>query len=168
MSTIGDFEDVRERPVPSVLRGFSAPVRLRMERSREELAFLLGCDSDPFNRWDAGQELAQELLLDLAYDAAAGRELHLDPLFAQAIGRVLADTRLDGSIKSLMLILPGERQLGAHPHHHPRRLAQVRGDRRAGEALFGAHIGRAGRARAPIRTGPGARRPRPTSRCRAT
>jgi len=106
------FEKVDEEPVPSVLRGFSAPVKLQMERSREELAFLLAHDSDPFNRWDAGQELAQALLLDLAREAAAGRDLRLDPLFTQAFGRVLADPALDGSIKSLTLLLPGERHLG--------------------------------------------------------
>ena len=56
------FSGLAERPIPSVLRNFSAPVRLRMQRSREELAFLMAHDSDPFNRWDAGQRLVTNLL----------------------------------------------------------------------------------------------------------
>ena len=50
-----------------------------------ELAFLLAHDTDPFHRWDAGQSLAQEICLELAADAAAGRELRLDPAFADAV-----------------------------------------------------------------------------------
>jgi aminopeptidase N len=106
------FEGIAERPVPSLLRGFSAPVRLVTPRSRAELAFLFAHDSDPFSRWDAGQSLAQELLLELAADAAAGRPLALDPEYAAAIGRVLDDPALDGSLRALMLGLPNLRVLG--------------------------------------------------------
>ena len=106
------FEEIAERPVPSLLRGFSAPVRLVTPRSRTELAFLFAHDSDPFSRWDAGQSLAQELLLELAADAAAGRPLALDPEYAAAIGRVLDDPALDGSLRALMLSLPNLRVLG--------------------------------------------------------
>jgi aminopeptidase N len=106
------FEAIAERPVPSLLRGFSAPVRLEMQRSRAELAFLFAHDSDPVSRWDAGQTLAQELLLELAADAAAGRALALDPEFSAAIGRVLDDAALDGSLRALMLALPSLRVLG--------------------------------------------------------
>jgi aminopeptidase N len=63
------FEDVPAPPVASLFRGFSAPVKLEMERAPGELAFLLAHDPDPFSRWDAGQALAQELLLGLAADA---------------------------------------------------------------------------------------------------
>jgi aminopeptidase N len=106
------FEGIAERPVPSLLRGFSAPVRLVTQRSRSELAFLFAHDSDPFSRWDAGQALAQDLLLALAADAAAGRPLALDPEYAAAIGRVLDDPALDGSLRALMLGLPNLRVLG--------------------------------------------------------
>ena len=106
------FTGVDAPPVPSLLRGFSAPVRLRVARDRSELAFLMAHDSDPFNRWDAGQELAQGLLLQLAHDAAAGRSLALDPLFAQAFGRLLSDPALDGSLCALALTLPSERLVG--------------------------------------------------------
>jgi aminopeptidase N len=106
------FEGIEAAPVPSLLRNFSAPVKLRVERDRAELAFLMGCDSDPFNRWDAGQELAQGLLLELTADAAAGRPLALDPLFVEAFGRLLIDQNLDGSLRALALTLPSERLLG--------------------------------------------------------
>ena len=105
------FTGISERPVPSVLRGFSAPVRLKLERSREELAFLMGNDSDAFNRWDAGQTLALGVLLELCEATAAGRELTLDPAFAEAFGKILADPSLDGSLKAQALGLPAEQQL---------------------------------------------------------
>jgi aminopeptidase N len=106
------FTGIAAPPVPSLLRGFSAPVRLRVARERSELAFLMARDSDPFNRWDAGQELAQGLLLQLADDAAAGCTLALDPLFVQAFGRLLVDPELDGSLCALALTLPSERLVG--------------------------------------------------------
>jgi aminopeptidase N len=102
------FEDVPSAPVPSLLRGFSAPVRLTLKRDREDLAFLLARDTDPVTRWDAGQELAMQILIGLAADVAAGRALALDPLFASAFGGVLKDASLDGSMKALALALPGE------------------------------------------------------------
>ncbi len=106
------FTDVPEPPVPSLFRGFSAPVRLEMERGLEELAFLTAHDSDPFNRWDAGQELAKRVILDGIATRKAGGKLELDPLFREAFGKVLEDTSLDGSMQSLALTLPNELLLG--------------------------------------------------------
>ena len=106
------FGGVDARPVASVLRDFSAPVRLRMARERDELAFLMAHDSDSFSRWDAGQELAKGLLLSLVADVEAGRTLELDPLFVEAFGRVLEDERLDDSLRALALTLPAEKVLG--------------------------------------------------------
>ena len=106
------FVGVRSRPVPSLLRHFSAPVKLDVERSREELAFLMGHDSDPFNRWDAGQQLGKTMLLELVSERAAGREMKVDPLFVEAFGRILANDDLDGSLKAQALVLPSERELG--------------------------------------------------------
>ena len=106
------FADVPEHPVPSLLRGFSAPVKLAMERGRSELAFLMAHDTDTFNRWDAGQTLATRILLDLASDHAAGRELALDPDYITAFRRILLDPAIDGSLKALALTLPDEIYLG--------------------------------------------------------
>jgi aminopeptidase N len=105
------FQDVPVRPVPSLLRGFSAPVKLRAPLDGRDLAFLMGHDCDAFNRWEAGQQLATQMLLALAEEAAAGRELSLDPDFSEAFGRVIEDESLDGSLKALALTLPDERVL---------------------------------------------------------
>ena len=101
------FSGLKERPVASVLRGFSAPVKLVLHRDRAELAFLMGHDTDSFSRWDAGQELSRLLLLEMAQ--TGGREL--DPVFVEAWGKVLADPELDGSLKALALALPSEIKL---------------------------------------------------------
>ncbi len=66
------FTDVAEKPVPSLLRNFSAPVILDFEASSAELAFLMAHDSDPFNRWEAGQRLAMRQLRALTRKAQAG------------------------------------------------------------------------------------------------
>ncbi len=107
-----DFEGIGEPPIPSLLRGFSAPVRFKIARSRDELAFLMGRDSDAFSRWDAGERLATDLLLELAGAAAQGEAMVLDSQYSEAFGRVLADPDLDGSLKSLALTLPSEKVLG--------------------------------------------------------
>jgi aminopeptidase N len=103
------FEGIDHEPVPSVLRGFSAPVRLEMDRTKESLAFLMAHDDDPVNRWDAGQQLALELLVSAAETIAGGRVPELDPQFSDAWARVLNDSALDGSLRALALTLPGER-----------------------------------------------------------
>ncbi|HEY8379549.1 MAG TPA: aminopeptidase N, partial [Nannocystis sp.] len=108
------FVGVDVPPVPSLLRNFSAPVELEVERDDDQLALLMARDPDPFSRWDAGQELGRRVLLRLAADAAAGRPLALDPRLVDACAKILADERLDGSIKALMLTLPSEQILGQH------------------------------------------------------
>jgi aminopeptidase N len=102
------FEDVDEPPVLSLGRGFSAPVRFEVERSLDELAFLLAHDTDAFNRWEAGQELGKRTLLALVSDLRSGRELSIEPKLVDAFAKVIDDETLDGSIKSLMLSLPSE------------------------------------------------------------
>jgi len=106
------FSPVEAPPVPSLLRGFSAPVLLRMRRTPEALAFQMAHDSDAFNRWDAGQTLASELLESLAADVAAGGAPALPEIFSDAFGRLLEDESLDGSLRALALTLPGEKQVG--------------------------------------------------------
>ncbi len=105
------FENVRERPVLSIARGFSAPIKLDMERSHEDLAFLMANDSDPFNRWEAGQTFAKDVLLGLVRRVLEGQALEMDPALVHAFRRILSDTSLDGSIKALTLSLPSEELL---------------------------------------------------------
>lgn len=97
------FENVSEKPVLSLLRDFSAPVRLNYAYSDEELLFLLAHDSDPFSRWEAGFKLATERLLDPSIDDAS---------FIEALRNVLRDKKLDPAFKSMVLAMPAEGELG--------------------------------------------------------
>ena len=105
------FEGVEQPPVASLGRGFSAPIRLDVDRSADELAFLMAHDTDAFSRWEAGQELSKLVLLKLVGDARAGRDLEVDAKLVDAFGKVLRDPSLDGSIKALTLTLPSEELL---------------------------------------------------------
>ncbi|BCW89886.1 Aminopeptidase N [Alphaproteobacteria bacterium SO-S41] len=100
------FVHVAERPVPSIARGFSAPVKVEIALSREDRAFLMGRDGDLFNRWEAGQQYAQMHLLELTAAAAAGTALTPDAALIDAYGRVLADADRDPAFAALALTLP--------------------------------------------------------------
>ncbi|MEO5333273.1 MAG: aminopeptidase N [Magnetococcus sp. YQC-5] len=113
------FTDIRSAPIPSVLRGFSAPVKIRAPFSDADLAFLWGADGDSFNRWDAGQELATRVLLQAAQNGA-DQEIKLPSLFLRAFSATLEDTRLDPALSALALALPGlnllvEKMVNADP-----------------------------------------------------
>ena len=105
------FEGLKAQPVVSVLRGFSAPVKLVMERSLEELAFLLSHDSDTFNRWEAGQQLAGQIIAGLIADVQNGRALLINPIIIEAFKQVMAQAWDDLSYFSLLLSLPSETYL---------------------------------------------------------
>ncbi|HEV3106406.1 MAG TPA: aminopeptidase N [Trinickia sp.] len=105
------FVDVKETPLPSLLRNFSAPVIVEYDYTNDELAFLLAHDSDPFNRWEAGQRLATRELLALAGRAAAGEPLSLDHSVVAAFARVLTDETLSPAFRELALMLPSESYL---------------------------------------------------------
>ena len=102
------FTSVPEAPILSAGRGFSAPIKLELERSLEDLAFLLAHDTDPFSRWEAGQQLSQRVLLDLVARTGQSTWPALDSRLVEAFRDVLRDPSLDGSIKSLALTLPSE------------------------------------------------------------
>ncbi len=108
------FEDIPAAPVPSLLRGFSAPVLLEFDYRDEELTHLLAHDSDPFNRWEAGQRLAGRLLLGGAQAIAAGTRAHWPARFAEAADRVLAGALagdIDPAFAAEALTLPSEATL---------------------------------------------------------
>ncbi len=105
------FVDVAEKPLPSLLRNFSAPVIVEYDYTADELAFLLAHDSDPFNRWEAGQRLATRELLALAGRAATGVPLQLDDSVVAAFARVLTDESLSPAFRELALMLPSEAYL---------------------------------------------------------
>jgi aminopeptidase N len=108
------FADVAAPPVVSLLRGFTAPIKLRFDRTTDELAFLMAHDADPFARWDAAQTLAEATLTALVRERAAGRPMQIDPRFVAAFGRIIGDRALDGSLRAAMLVLPDERVLAQH------------------------------------------------------
>lgn len=101
------FEEVAAPPVPSLLRGFSAPVRLA-GMPRERLRFLAVHDSDPFVRWDSGQQYATALILDLVAQYRAGTPLSFDEALAEAVRATLAGAEADPAFAAEALALPGE------------------------------------------------------------
>ncbi len=101
------FVNVPGKPVPSLLRGFSAPVYLETDLGHEELSFLMSHDTDSFNRWEAGQQLATDLLLGYVSDLQAGRELEDAPVLFDAYDKVLTDEKLDPALAAQALMLPG-------------------------------------------------------------
>lgn len=105
------FVDIAEHPLPSLLRGFSAPVKLSFPYNRDQLMFLMQHDSDGFNRWDAGQQLAVQVLQELIAQHQQGQALVMDERLVTALGTVLADDSLDQAMVAEMLSLPGEAYL---------------------------------------------------------
>ncbi len=102
------FVDVPAPPVPSLLRGFSAPVKLK-GISLDRLKFLAVHDTEPFARWEAGQQVAARLLLDrIAADQRGDPPAPLDPDLAAALRRTLADGERDPAFAAEALTLPSE------------------------------------------------------------
>ncbi|MFZ5964612.1 aminopeptidase N [Thalassococcus sp. BH17M4-6] len=106
-----EFTGLSSKPVASILRGFSAPVVLERDSSREERAFLLAHDTDPFCRWEAGNALARDGLLAMITDGAAPDTAWLDGLET-----LLRDSALDPDFRASMLDLPGQSELAQALH----------------------------------------------------
>ena len=103
------FTDLDTEPVPSLLRGFSAPVVLDCDYSDTQLLTLLAHDNDPFNRWEAGQRLALKLALQFIQGQAHPAESQvLDAAYIDAMRSVLRHPTLDAAFKELVLTLPAE------------------------------------------------------------
>ncbi|MGQ7275921.1 aminopeptidase N [Marinobacter sp. V034] len=102
------FEGLNARPVPSLLRGFSAPVKVKYPWTRDQLLFLMTYDSDGFNRWDAGQRLTVDIIQSLM---DSPQETVVDPRLVTAFRHLLSDSRLDQALVTKMLQLPTEAYL---------------------------------------------------------
>ena len=100
------FTGIAERPIPSLNRGFSAPIKLGLPIEAEDLRFLAAHDSDPFNRWQAVQSLAMTLLKANVAALRAGTALRDDDGLMAALGAVLKDTALEPAFVALMLLPP--------------------------------------------------------------
>jgi len=105
------FKGLSEKPVLSLLRGFSAPVKVKPWQDREQLAFLMANDSDPFNRWDAAFRLGESVILESTAILQKNATPVLDPLFIAAVKRILGDKKSDKSLLGMALSLPEESYL---------------------------------------------------------
>ncbi len=102
------FSSVPSAPVLSLLRGFSAPVKIVTPRDERELAFLMANDSDPFNRWQAGQAYASAVMIDMVAAIRAGAEPRAGAAFAEALAATLSDDALEAAYRAEFLQLPSE------------------------------------------------------------
>ena len=127
------FEHVPSRPIPSLLRGFSAPVIVEYDWSNAELALLSAHDSDPFARWEAGQELATREILALAAQHDANTPLQVSSGFIDAWRALLTDPALDAGYRARTLALPSDKTLAERQGAiNPFSLAAARDCLRAG------------------------------------
>ncbi len=102
------FRDVQEKPVLSLLRNFSAPVKVKSDLGDEDLAFLMAHDSDSFNRWDAGQQLGLKYLLAGISALQEGKQVRVPHLFHHAFDRIVCDEQTDPAFLAAALVLPTE------------------------------------------------------------
>lgn len=102
------LEGVKRAPVISALRGFSAPVKLCTDAPLEHRFVRLAADPDLFNRWEAGQSLARDLILERA---SGQPDVEGERAFARALGRAVSDQSVDRAFKALLLQPPGEQDL---------------------------------------------------------
>jgi aminopeptidase N len=102
------FEGVTERPVPSLLRGFSAPIRLHYNYSKDDLCALMRRDDDGFVRWDSAQALATRVISEVEQQLLTGAAPVVDPLLIEACSDLLGNESLDPAMVAATLRLPSE------------------------------------------------------------
>jgi aminopeptidase N len=105
------FDGLAAKPIPSILRGFSAPVVLDRKAPAEERAFLLAHDTDPFNKWESGRALAKEVMAEVALKGTP-----VSPAWLDALAAVTFDDSLDPAFRALCLRLPGEDDIAQTIH----------------------------------------------------
>jgi len=107
-----EFKDVSEKPVLSILQGYSAPVKLNFERNDKVLAFCMANETDDFNRWEAGQQLSIRLILSLVKSINDGEELVIPGYYIDACRSTLTDKKLDKALIARALTLPSLNYIG--------------------------------------------------------
>jgi aminopeptidase N len=112
-----EFKNVEEKPVLSILQGYSAPVRLHFDRDDKELAFCMAHESDDFNRWEAGQQLSSRLILSIvdsiqSLETLAAETLVLPDYYIDACKKTLLDDKLDKALIARALTLPSLMYIG--------------------------------------------------------
>ena len=129
------IENVAREPIVSALRGFSAPVNLSTNTPAKDAYVLLAADPDLFNRWEAGQNLARDLILA----RAAGRPDEVgEERYAEALERALHDQSADDAFKALLLAPPSEQDLAVMAT--PADPAAIHAAREALRARMAAHL----------------------------
>ena len=103
------FDDISEKPIPSLLRDFSAPIKFKYEYTNEELAFLLQHDTDAVARWDAGQQLSIRIIQKLMGHSQDSWKS--DKLLTQSWKAILEDKNMDPAFAAHLLVLPTENYL---------------------------------------------------------
>ncbi len=102
------FDGVRAHAIPSLFREFSAPVQVQSDLTPEERLFLIGRDPDPFNRWEAAQQVALGMLERATAALRAGATPEFDPRFAEELQRLADNDELDPAFRALALQVPSE------------------------------------------------------------
>jgi aminopeptidase N len=105
------FSNVLSKPILSLLRGFSAPIKLKMERPLSELAFLLAHDNDSFNRWEAGQQLSVAVISELISAIKNKQKLTISSQYITSLQLLLDQKWKDLSYLACLLVLPTENYL---------------------------------------------------------
>ena len=125
------FINVDAQPVPSLLRGFSAPIILEYAYTEAELLTLLAHDTDPFCRWEAGQRLGLKIAIDLIANEAINTPTSIENTtlqsYIEAMRKLLRDPALDAAFKELVLTLPSESYIAEQLYVvDPQRIHAVR------------------------------------------
>jgi aminopeptidase N len=111
------FSDIAERPIPSINRGFSAPVKLSLPIEADDLRFLAAHDRDPFNRWQAVQTLAMSLLIENVAALRNGAPTRDDDGLMAALGAILANEALEPAFVALNLAPPSDADIARELGH---------------------------------------------------
>ncbi|MBL4712521.1 MAG: DUF3458 domain-containing protein, partial [Gammaproteobacteria bacterium] len=107
-----EFKNINEKPVLSILQGYSAPVKLNFKREDEELAFCMAHEKDDFSRWEAGQQLSSRLILSLIESIKSGGELTLPDYYIDACQKILTNQTLDKALIARAITLPSAMYIG--------------------------------------------------------
>ena len=150
------FADIPCKPTPSLLRGFSAPVKLRDQLNEQDLSFLMSHDSDEFNRWESGQRLMSIFIMRLVSSTAGDLQTHERlrevveaeiPDLAGAIQKVLSESRLDKAFLAQLISLPSETYLAEQMDtvaveaiHHIREMVKTAIGTRLKESLLDVYL----------------------------
>ncbi len=126
------FTGIEEKPVASLNRGFSAPIKVLASQSADDLRFLAARDNDPFNRWQAVQTLATSLLIDNVAALRASRPLRQDEGLIAALAAILTDPALEPAFVAQALTMPSEADIARDIGARSRTFASISWPRPAG------------------------------------